>query len=245
MSVNLMYGRTDPFATLAQIDKVNPDVVVFQEWTTAAEKGLLSALNARFPHRALTTRDDAYGQAIFSKLPFVEPVRTYPPRRDQTSHTWSVPQMRAVVHIAGDPALPVVLYNVHLLPPVGLEYIKEQRAQAAALATLADEETMAGNRVILAGDWNATPGTAHLDAIETKGYRAAFGRALGRCATWPRTGRLRHVPGIQLDHVYYGGASSGRRLMADDGGACDDIGSDHRPVWARFVALPASGGGAP
>ena len=258
MSVNLMYGATDVQKTLSEIARVDADVVVFQEWTPKAEEGLAAALKVTYPHNVSVTREDAFGQAVFSRRAFVEPVRQFPGRqvpggrgsggsgdwsgamKKEGGFGWTEPQIRVVVD-AGDgtgTVVPVVIYNVHVLPPVGLMYIETQRSQVLALAEIAREEIGGAGapRVLFVGDFNATANTAHLGAMHAAGMRDAVEAAgEGWVTTWPRTSWLKYLPGIRLDHVL-----ANDQLRAVSAGTGQDNGSDHRPVWARF-AVPVGG----
>ena len=129
--------------------------------------------------------------------------------------------------------VPVVIYNVHVLPPVGLGYIETQRSQVLALAEIAREEigVASAPRVLFVGDFNATANTAHLGAMHAAGMHDAVEAAgEGWVSTWPRTSWLKNLPGIRLDHVL-----ASVELRAVGAGTGADDGSDHRPVWVRFA----------
>ncbi len=232
MSVNLLYGRADQQTLLREIERLAPDVLVFQEYTRASERTLPGLLGARFPHIVERSRDDAFGQAVYSRLPFAAPARMYPPPNG--SFNWADPQIRVEVEVQG---VRVAIQNVHVLPPVSLDYFSEQRQQTRCLADLARQELAAapGRALIFAGDFNATPESSHLAALRQAGLReahAAAGRWRG--ATWPRKGGiLPWLPGVRLDHVLYTGPLE--CIGSEVGG---DTGSDHRPTAARFVVGP-------
>ena len=192
---------------------------------------------AEFAFSVELARDDAFGQAIFSRLPFAEPARNYP-----EGSGWREPQMRAVVEVGGTPEHPerarrVVLMNVHVLPPVDLSQIIEQRGQVEKIARICEREIAATGALVVAGDFNAAPGTAHIRAMERAGLAPALNVAAGRASTWPRTSWLRALPGVRLDHILVGPA-----VGVEGAGVCGDIGSDHAPVWAVLRIAP---GGIP
>lgn len=228
LSINLLYSRADPDAVAREVAATDPDVIVFQEFSDRDAARLAGVLDAAYPHRVSVPRDDAFGQAVYSRRPFLAPPRLYPP-----GDGWTEPQIAVDVEVGGRP---VRLMNIHLLSPVGPRYITEQRLQAARLSELVRSEIDAGVDLVLAGDFNATPGSHHYRAMEQAGLReshAAAGR--GRGTTWCRAGRLAHLPGIRLDHVFF---SPGLVcLEARTGG---DTGSDHRPVMARIARRPAA-----
>ncbi len=245
MSINLLYGEADAAVTLAEIARIDPDVILFQEWTPLAEARFSQALAARYPHNCSLTLDGGFGQASFSRLPCLETPRKFPARPPaSTGFNWTEKQIRVVVDAAPSSApapVPVIIYNIHTIPPSGRTFIRTQRRQTLALAELARTElaaaTDAAPRVIFAGDFNATYNTAHLAAMHSAGLTDALAAAApGRPSSWPRTTFLRFFPGIRIDHIL---ASVPLRPIA--AGTAKDTGSDHRPVWSRFaIKIPPS-----
>lgn len=223
MSVNLLYSRAGVDAVAREVVAADPDVIVFQEFSERDAARLAGVLDAAYPHRVSVPRDDAFGQAVYSRRPFVSRPRLYPP-----GGGWSEPQIAVDVEVGGRP---VRVMNIHLLPPVGPRHITEHRLQAARLADLVRSELDAGVDLVLAGDFNATPGSHHCRAIERAGLRESRAAAgYGRGTTWCCRGWLAYLRGIRLDHIFF---SSGLTCVeARTGG---DTGSDHRPVVARFV----------
>ncbi|MBC7834233.1 MAG: endonuclease/exonuclease/phosphatase family protein [Phycisphaerales bacterium] len=227
MSVNMLYSRADPAKLRAEIDRIEPDVILFQEYTVTAEQ-VLPGLLADFPHIAQAARDDAFGQAVYSKLPFEERVSNYP-----SIGSWIIPQQYAVLAF-GDRR--IGLLNVHVVPPVSLEYYTDQRAQTAAIARYVTDLLRSGKEdgLIVMGDFNATPQSSHLAAVRSAGLVDAHQVAgRGRGSTWPRTGMLRYAPGIRLDHALVGVALEPLHAVVGD-----DIGSDHRPIAVRVSWKP-------
>lgn len=224
MSINLLYGRADSARLAECIGQNRPDLILFQEYTPTTSRELSPLLGADYPYRFEHARDDAFGQAVYSRQPFISPPRAFPAG-------WNDPQVRAEVQFAGST---VILMNVHLLPPVNLAWVIAQRRETVKLAALAQKEIAglpAAGALIVAGDFNATPESAHMAAMRRAGLREAHAEAgTGRGTTWPRTMPLRLAPGVRIDHVLYAG---GLECVAS--GVCGDIGSDHRPIFARFV----------
>lgn len=164
------------------------------------------------------SREDAFGQAVFSRLGFAERPRLYPP-----SGTWTEPQITVSVTVDGRT---MRITNVHVLPPISLEYFAVQRSMARSLAEWAGEDS--GPHVLI-GDFNAVRGSGVLRAFAHEGFHDAHEAAGSwRGSTWPRIGWLRWAPGIQLDH-----AMVGRGAMPLSARTRADVGSDHRPVVVR------------
>ena len=222
MSANLFFGDMRDADLLDQIARFKPDVILFQEYTPTVAPRLRAALGERYPHVVEDAREDAFGQAVYSKRPFLGPPRLYPP-----GPGWSDPQIRTAIDLAGRP-LPVM--NIHLVPPAGFDLVREHRVQAANLAGLVREELSVGGAMVLSGDFNATTLSPHLRALRAAGVRGCHeegGR--GRGSTWPRRWRKRYLPGIRLDHILISDA-----LVCSEAFTGGDFGSDHLPVLARL-----------
>ena len=222
-SANLMYGRGDGQSLLKQIDEVDPDVVVLQEYTDGFAAQWESELLRRYPHSDRLPSDGAFGQATFSRLAFVETPRRYPRTEISPSRGW--PAQTEVVVRVGEREVSVV--NVHLLPPTGFTMVMDQHRMATGL------QDVFGNvdrPTVLAGDFNSNErGLPVRRLLDVGFHRARLSRA-----TWPRTGVFRHVPGIRLDHVLY----RGTHVSVLEKGVGADFGSDHRPVWATLLVEP-------
>lgn len=221
MSVNLMYGLMDADALLAQIEREAPDVVLFQEWTGQAERALKPRLRARFAHAVESTRDDAFGEAVFSTRGWTRPGRMYPPR----AGVGGIPQICVGVAVDGREML---IANVHLLPPVRPSMFAEQRAMARGLAEWASSRDEGPH--VMAGDFNAVGGSSVMRAFARAGMADALdaaGPRWSRGTTWPRRGWLRHAPGVGIDHVLVND-----EVVCVEARTGEDFGSDHRPVVA-------------
>lgn len=227
-SANLLYGRGRVADLIAQIEREDPDVILFQEYTPESS-GYEALLRARYPHHVVLPRDDAFGQAVFSRLPFAdEPA------------LWHGPEGSTIPMIACEVVVQrkrIAVWNVHTLPPVGWRGTVRQRAMVAWIGERA-AELMSGpdtpHGLIVAGDFNAPYRTNHLRELRAAGLREAHEDAgVGPGATWPRLWWKRHFPGIRLDHAMYAGG-----LDAAGARVGEDFGSDHRPVVARFVFSP-------
>jgi endonuclease/exonuclease/phosphatase (EEP) superfamily protein YafD len=237
LSMNVLLTNPDATRALAFIRQHDPDIILVQEHTPQWHLALSQALSADYPFIINEMRGNAFGQAVFSKRPFLEaPMRYLTPATQQLSprHTGVAslhdPQLRVVIDVAGSP---VVIQNVHVVPPAGRDLFYEQRAQIAELVSHARDES---RPLIMAGDFNATANSHHLRAIINAGMRdlnAAAGTGLGN--TWPDLGPLAYVPGIRIDHVL-----ASRHFAVHEHIVGPHTGSDHRPLFVRISLLPAS-----
>ncbi len=227
MSVNLLYTNqhTGPFTW--NVLNESPDVILFQEYTSHWHEELQSndnpkwgAIKEVFPHTCVAPREDSFGTAIYSKLPFVEKPNLRVPLGQATE-----PQVRAVIDFEGRP---IALYNIHLLPPWGMEYTIEHRSQFADLLDVLKNEKLP---TIMGGDFNFTENSANAADLKTIGFTDAHDQGgQGRGATWPVNSFFRWIPSIRLDHIYTSDAFVCTECRT---GNCQ--GSDHLPVIARIA----------
>lgn len=227
VSMNVLLTNTDTKPALDFIREHDPDVVMLQEYTPAWHKAMVRELVDTYPFVINQMRQDAFGQAIFSKHPWKEPpvLQLSEESRAASSRVSGVqglhdPQIRVVVDIAGQE---LVLQNVHTVPPVGRGLLYEQRVQFDEFIRLANAET---RPMLMAGDFNATANSRHMTKLLKAGMRdanAVAGSGLGH--TWPDLGPLRYLPGIRIDHVLFNARVRVHRHVVGP-----SIGSDHRPL---------------
>jgi len=227
MSVNLNARNPHHDDLLAVIERIDPDVLLLQEYSTAWHGAAEDRLRAMLPFAALEPRDHAFGIALYSKLPFVEPATD--PLGDDADVNF--PQQRVVVdlHCVG-----AAIYNVHLIAPQMFDHLVQRRTQFAALLGALQRER---RPVILGGDCNFTAASAQHGALRTLGLADTHRLAgAGFASTWPMAGRLaRLAPGFRIDHLYVGPA-----LAATTSDTHEAPGSDHRAIsaaigWAQPV----------
>lgn len=225
-SHNLLFINTDMTRTLAQIAAESPDIILFQEYTPSHHAALAPALAAEYPHAVHAYQGNFYGQAIYSRRPFLE--RPEVVRVATTSHgahaPGNGPQLRVRV-LLGDQ--PVTIQNVHTDAPGSVGPYRAQRKQFAWLRDLARNTRSA---TVLAGDFNATTSSQHMGALGSVGMADALDSiGIGRGCTWPDRTVLQWMPGIRIDHVMY---SRGLECVAARVGT--STGSDHLPVVATL-----------
>ena len=215
MSANLLAENRRTGPIVAEVAAVRPDVLVLLEYAPHWHQAFQVALGSEYPYVCHVQRWDSFGLAIYSRRPFVEPVKTA-----LALGGAGTPQARAVIELAGRA---VALYVVHLMPPIGRAYTAEQRAEFVDLLELLREEKLP---VVLCGDFNFTNESVFADELERLGLADAHRiSGWGRGATWPALGLVRYVPGVRIDHVFLSQELTSRRSTVGRGG-----GSDHRPI---------------
>lgn len=219
MTLNLMKANTDAAAVVAEVEHVDPGILLFQEHTDRWWGLLQTKLSSRFPHVHHWPARGARGVAIYSHYPFVGEVDGNLPLCDRPGS-----QLRAVVQIGEHE---VAVYNIHMLPPSRPPKCIARRQQFTHLLQHISAET---RPVILAGDFNFAGNTPYTDALKRVGLIDVHKfQGRGRGATWPTYGPSAWIPGWRIDHIFVSEelASGGSRV----GGL---VGSDHRPVIAEI-----------
>ena len=220
VSANLLALNHDTAPITRRIAQIAPDVVVLQEYAPQWHAAFRKTLAAAYPHAQVVVRTDSFGLAVYARRPFVRPVQTDVPLGAAIS-----PQFRTVLRFG---RRDVALYNVHLMPPMGLTYTTEQRLQFADLLDRLRHERLP---VILCGDFNFTNHSAYADALARLGLVDAHRiSGHGRGTTWPAIGHLRFLPGIRLDHIFLS-----RELTSTSSRVIPIPGSDHRAIMAKIT----------
>lgn len=223
MSVNLLRVNRNTDPIVQEIAAADPDILLLQEYTEHWRAAIGAHVEERYPYAHHVLRGDSFGAALLSKRPFVGEVQTYLPMG-----RIAMPEIRAVVEIAGRR---VAVYNIHLVPPMGMGLAIEHRLQFADLLDLLDRETLPA---IVAGDFNFTETSPDASALRRRGFREAHAIAgRGRGTTWPVHRKLRWMPRIRLDHIFLSGGLTASQSKTGVG-----KGSDHRPVIAKIGFAP-------
>lgn len=225
VSVNTLFTTSDLDAIAGIVDREHPDVIVFQEVMTDRAPALLGRFRERYPHAVHEPREER-SCVILSRDAFVGGVERVP-----AHPSWASSQPAARVEYGGRE---IAVMSVHLPSPTRVEFLDAGVEMASRVgrwveSRLDGADAPAG--LILAGDFNAPLRTGKLRALREAGLREAHEAAGGgRGATWPDKTVLRHAPGIRLDQVAFAGS-----LRCVESRVLESVGSDHRPVMARFV----------
>lgn len=221
MSANLYYGRANADQVMAAVRAHEVDALVLTEVTPDVVDRLDAAgLTRLLGHRTGEAHAGTFtGTMIYSRLPMTVVSGTANPAIEQTPSL----QPEVVLTVDGQQ---VRLKAAHPMAP-----IPDQTAQWRAGLTALQRwkgDVPAGDRLVLAGDFNASfghPGFRQLadglvDAQRTAGQ--------GWVRTWPVVGR-RMPPFVALDHLL----SRGLGVVA--AGDVAFHGSDHMLVWASYT----------
>lgn len=157
------------------------DVISVQEvapcWAEALEQGL----SEHYPYMHIEPRDNCYGMALFSRIPFRE-VRTI------TLH--GTPMIEALCNVH---ERPVRLLAVHATSPISYAHFQRRNRQLLDLGHhLAQDDTA----TVLIGDLNTVPWDRAFQRLCISAALRSTTPPVQR--TWPSIGPLALIP---LDHV--------------------------------------------
>lgn len=192
LSTNLEYGGAD-LADIRRLVAANDvDLLSVQELTPDAADELTAALGNALPHSYTEPEpSSAGGTGIWSRFPI---------RERRTVDPMLFRNLRATVEL-GQGRGELAFVAVHPVPPgVGGPDDLDQRTLRSGLTDLAG----AYERVVVAGDFNATVDHPPLRELRALGYADAADRAgAGIVPTWPVGGTIPTAFGI--DHVLASG----------------------------------------
>lgn len=217
VTANVQFSNDDPRRFLDWLAQQSADVIVVQE-VTPRWAATLATLD-RYPYRRMLPRRDPYGIALLSRWP-LETIAAVDLAGD------GIPSLEAIARVRGQR---IHLLGLHTRWPITprLAHLRDHALMRAAV--LAREQRMP---TVAAGDLNVTPDSpvfAQLlrasglrDAQASRGWHPTW-----MAGFWPLALRIDHQlvsPALCVEQVEVGPA----------------IGSDHRPVVARY-GLPQPG----
>ena len=210
MSSNVHTSNTEYAEHIQYIRSIDPDVIVFLEYTNAWADALLSSLE-EYRYRVSVPQRTHDGIALFSKLPFDESGSVVLPNTSR-------PIVEGVVSIAGS-SLKII--GAHPPPPLSQQLYAQRNDQLQALAEVTQGETAP---LVLLGDLNITPWSSHYREFVVNGALRDGRRGFGILPTWPSGFFALQIP---IDHVIVNSGVQVMTLHTSEG-----LTSDHRSIWA-------------
>lgn len=209
MSFNISLHNARPAAVLAEINRVNPDLIMLIE-LHPDQRELLAGLAAMYPYRV-----DCLGQsrcylAMFSRYP----ISRLAVKRDARPPNFIAARLGPVFGNAA-------VFGLHALR---FPHVRPQLNQLRSMARVLDENP--GSKLVV-GDFNATGFSFVLREFE----EATGLKRLTSLPSWPATARL---PQIGIDHIF----ASPDILPLEAARTGRYAGSDHYPVHVR-VGVPS------
>lgn len=214
LSFNVHSSNTATQATLEHLMSSGADVVFLMEinerWMTS-----LAPLAAKYPYRVSLPREDNFGIALFSRIPW-----------SSKEILWlggaKLPSVQVTLNHEGRE---LALLGTHPIPPVSRTAAAWRDEQLGLLAT---HVSRLGMPVLLVGDLNATPWSAGMRTLTAGnlGFHSPI-------PPWTPTWRARSMFAVPIDH-----ALTTAPLVVTRRTVGPDLGSDHRPLeiiaaWTR------------
>ncbi len=217
MLMNVLSVNNNTEAAIAEIRRINPDILCAQEVDEAWVKAL-TVIEETYPHKKLLARPDNFGIGLWSRHPLLESEI-----RDLGDAT--VPAILATLSIHGRE---VHVLNLHTLPPIMGDYADTRNRQLADVPRIVREM---GEPFLLIGDLNLTMWSPYFASLEADSglVNGRYGR--GFFPTWNSLNKL-YPAFAPIDHIL---ASKDIAFLNFARG--DHVGSDHYPVYAD-VQLP-------
>jgi endonuclease/exonuclease/phosphatase (EEP) superfamily protein YafD len=199
----------------AYVSGIDPDVILLAEVNARWLQGLAD-LRVAFPHVVQHPRDDNFGIALFSKLPFKA-------AQVVTAGEAAVPSLLAELDVGGRT---FTVLGTHPLPPVGREYARLRNEQLAALPGLLAARS---GPAVIVGDLNTTPWSYYFQRLLQDTGFGDSARGHGIQPTWPASVFWLRIP---IDHCLVS-----RDLHVLNRQVGPFVGSDHLPL-AVELRLP-------
>lgn len=218
--INVNTRSGDPDRVARALRQLDPDLIVLEE----VSRNWLSSLSGAvrpWPHSVSVPRDDNFGIALYSKLPF------------STNEIREIGEA-GVPSIIAELVCPGGRFTViatHPVPPAGAEYTRLRNEQ---IGRLAEVTAQVKTPVLLMGDLNLTPWHWQFKRlVERSGLRDSS-RGQGPTATWPTFLPLLLIP---LDHCLHS-----PEIQVLRKGRGPRVGSDHYPLVVDFAIRPPQAG---
>lgn len=214
LQANLLAGNKSHTAILNYVEKLSPDILLFEEVTQPMFDKLSSGLAQEYKQIEAVTRPDSFGIAVFSKLSKVK--SSIVPLGYS-----AVPSVDYTFEIDGKT---ITLYGVHVYPPISGSGFRERNLQYDEIALYRKK---ASKRFVLAGDLNSTFWSPFFRDLNKKTGLSDSCQGKGLQPTWPVQFPFLY---IGIDHCLH--SEHFKTLKREVG---PDIGSDHKPVYVELL----------
>lgn len=212
---NVNVENRDYAGALILVERERPDIIILQEVNSGWMDGL-AELRRHYPYIISKLRDDNFGIAMFSRVPWKKAETMSLGKAD-------VPSVIADMKVNGKM---IRLMASHPMPPVSKDLFDLRNDQIEEIGDFIVKQPVP---VILAGDLNMTVWSSYYKKLISKAGLKNARQGFGLLPTWPTMLPAMMIP---LDHFLY---------TADfnviDIRTAGSIGSDHLPVVAQFEVL--------
>jgi len=217
--INVWIKNRQAARLLQLVQATRPDVVLALEpdaWWVHA----LAPLHASYPYRVELPRADAYGLALYSRLPLAD-------TQVQNLLQRGVPSVRT--HLRLPDGRQITFFGVHPTPPIPDNYPDGVGLRNRALGIVANSVRADTLPTIVAGDYNDVSWSGTTRQLMRTGQLHDVSMGRGLYCSFDANSHLARWP---LDHFF---VSAPWRVVTLE--RLPDIGSDHFPMYAE-LALP-------
>ncbi len=210
MLLNLNASNGNAEEVLNAIRTADPDLLLLEEVTPkwASELNILD-----YPYRVSKPQEGCFGIMLLSKHPLSRTNMVF-------VGSAGVPSIVADVYL---PQGEISLIGTHPVPPISAEFSKHRNNQLAMLSQLVREQK---HPVLLIGDLNASPWSAHFRRLlKDSGLKNSM-KHFGFQPSWPSDNRFFRIP---LDHILHS-----PEILIHRRAVGGNVGSDHLPVIVDF-----------
>ena len=166
-----------------------------------------------YPYRVSDVRNGCFGIMLLSKHPLSRTNVVF-------IGSAGVPTIVADVHL---PQGEISLIGTHPVPPISVEFSNHRNHQLTALPDLISTQKYP---VLLIGDLNASPWSAHFgQLLKDSGLKNSM-KHFGFQPSWPSDNRFFRIP---IDHILHS-----PDILIHRRAVGGDVGSDHLPVIVDF-----------
>lgn len=210
LTFNTWFENDDWPAIETYLREEDADIVVMMEFGPSKQP-LLEKLKPLYPHQKNCISIGYCYLVLLSKLPFV--AAGHKNKWEGPAYIW----VRYGKELAG-----LTVIGTHLSRPPYAEL------QLRQMKNLAREARDMGERVVVAGDFNATQWSSMIGAFEAE---SGFARLTSQ-PTWPTY--FLGMPQLGIDHIFI---SDGVRKLSEPASG-EDAGSDHLPLSVHLSVKP-------
>ena len=210
MNSNLLATNTLYDKHVDYIKTLNPDVIVFLEYTHDWDSVLAEALSD-YPHRLRVPTHHAFGIAMYSKFSIFEGSAPFLVDEQRKS-------VDATLELDGKL---LRVFGSHPMPPLSA---KLYEARNEHLQKLGETAHAYKDPMVVLGDLNISPWSDHFRQLIELGNLRDGRRGQGIFNTWSTTLLPIEIP---IDHILVND-----HIRVVDMGTSELLGSDHKALWA-------------
>ena len=219
-TANVLQKNTDGKKLFDEINKLQPDVIVFTETDRTWQAEIMNEVGEGYPYKVEQAQDNTYGMILYSKLELIDPQVNFMVDQGIPSIDTRIKTRKGDV---------IQLYAIHPTPPMPQHNPKSTDRDQELIKT-AIRSYQSELPVVVMGDFNDVPWSDSTQLMKTIGKLLDVRIGRGAFNTFNAQSWLMSWP---LDHIL---TSSDFRYI--DAATGVGFGSDHYPLWATLSLEP-------